>query len=135
MWINYNCLHLLNKVLKTLIFESKFIKTHTNNSSRPMIMISQKKWAHLWGSFDQITSITHSQSKTWDRKKRKKKKTCRCWFTKKALGITLYNSLGALLRWVGETHPKCQAIQKKRAQDNLVQSSYVKRLNSKLTKT
>jgi hypothetical protein len=27
--------------------------------------------------------------------------------------ITLYNSIRALLRWVGETHPKCQAIKKK----------------------
>jgi hypothetical protein len=52
--------------------------------------------------------------------KKIKKRTCMCQFTKKTLVITFYNSLRALLRWVGESHPKCQAIQKKRAEDNLV---------------
>jgi hypothetical protein len=41
-----------------------------------------------------------------------KKKTCMCRFTKKALVITLYNSLGALLRWVGETHPNANQLKK-----------------------
>jgi hypothetical protein len=69
-------------------------------------------------SFDQITSIPIAKAKHGIEKRKKKTSTCR--FTKKALVITLYNCLGALLRWVGETHPKCQAIQKKRAKDNLV---------------